>query len=241
MFPPDVDAAEAIESIEDEALEISRTSVSASFSIAGINVTLSVDIHGEERKFANILLENFFFDYNNSVKSVTEISVILGGLSVEDLLYDGEPGYRYLLKSSNSETIGKDRNIGVSSRLSRSCPESSSFFDCTTLSTSLPSVLHNSPKKLHASSPLRPMMHYDKKFPSQPHMAWNRDEGEDESGAETGDNEDKEESWVKIHVSSIDEEDNSTDFSEAFVSFYPNYHVFLSLANTCYGISTCPS
>lgn len=218
IFPPEMEHSNEAKQLEDNDLEVSRTVVSASFEIAGVDIVLSVEMQGKERKFASILLEDFVLGYDNAAKPLTDVSVTLGGLSVEDLLHDGEAAFRYLLKSSNNEQKKKGGNLGVPNRLSSSCPETSLSFDCLALSTSLPSVLHNSPKRHYPSSPLRPMMHSYRKFPSQPQMLWSKDnasEGDNELEAQ---DDVTEESWVKINILLMDEEASMTDGDEMFVS-----------------------
>ena len=226
IFPPEIDITGTMKAAEEDEPTITHTSVNASFEIAGIDLILSVEIQGKERKFANILLEDFVLGYNNSNKPRTEVSVVLGGLFVEDLLHEGDPAYRYLIKSSNSGNGKKGQNLGVTDRLSISCPEASSFYDCMIMSTSLPSVLHNSPQKLHTISPLRPMMHSDKKFPSQPQLLSNRgsgDDDDDDNEIESSLCDVKEESWVKINLLLIDEEAISSDENELFVSIVSGF------------------
>ena len=222
VFPSDIDSTEKADSIE--AVETPFTRISASFEIAGIDIVLSVEIQGHERKFANILLHDFVLGYTNANKPSAEVSVILGGLSVEDLLHDGDPAYRFLLKSSNVDTGDKRQNLGVSTRLSSSCPEASSFSDYGILSTSLPSVLHNSPKRLYVTSPLRPMIHSGKKFPSLPQLISKRDStSDDENEIEAALSDEKDDSWVKINVLLIDEELKGSEENELFVriTFFP--------------------
>ena len=223
IFPSDIDAPEAMETHEPVA--IPHTCVSASFEVAGIDITLSVEIQGQERKFANILLHDFVLGYSNADKPTTEVSVVLGGLSVEDLLHDGDPAHRFLLKSSSIDTKEKRQNLGVSSRLSSSCPEAYSLSDYEILSTSLPSVLHSSPKRLQIMSPLRPMLHSDRKFPSQPHLVSNRENAsDDESEMEAVACSSKEESWVKINALLIDDTTKRSDDNELFVRMTFMYH-----------------
>ena len=216
IFPSEMDVAEKLD--PTEAVQVGHTRVSASFEIVGIDITLSVEIQGRERKFANILLHDFVLGCNSPDRNSTEVSVVLGGLSVEDLLHDGDPVYRFLLKSSSIDAKDKWQNLGVTSRLSSSCPDASSFSDCVILSTSLPSVLHNSPKKPPIISPLRPMMHSYKKFPSQPQLISNRDfASDDESETEAMDCDEMKESWVKINILLLNGGSKGSEENEVFV------------------------
>ena len=211
-----------IDTPSEDSVSITHTRISAAFEITEIDIVLSVEIQGQERKFANIRLQEFMLAYNNFAKPITELTVNLGELRVEDLLHDGDPSYRYPLKSSDNERRNKGHNLSMTSRLSSSCPEGSSLFDQRILSTSLPSVLNYSPKKYfpHAISPLRPMMHNQKKFPSQPQLHSTREIcSEDECEVEHFlSKEEREESWVKIKILLIDEEVRDRLEKEVFVS-----------------------
>ena len=220
VFPSDIEMG--MDTPSEDSVSITHTKISAAFEITEIDIVLSVEIQGKERKFANIRLQEFILAYNNFAKPITEITVNLGELRVEDLLHDGDSSYRYLLKSSDNERRNKGHNLSLTSRLSSSCPEGSSLFDQRILSTSLPSVLNVSPKKYvpQTISPLRPMMHNQKRFPSQPQLHSTRESGsEDESEFERLlSKEEREESWVKIKILLIDEEARDSLEQEVFVS-----------------------
>ncbi len=204
-----------------ETVDIRHTQISVSFEICEVNVVFGAEIRGLEREFASLRLQEFILSYNNLSKPFTEIAINLGGLHIEDLLHEGDPAYRFLMKSSESESRLSKQNLSFTSRLSTSCPEGSSFLGYRDLSSSLPTILTYSPKRQtpQVMNQIRPMMLNQKKFPSQPHLCATRESfSEDECEVESLLAKGREDAWVKVKVTLVDDDFRGEESSEIFVS-----------------------
>ncbi len=204
-----------------DAVNISHTQISVNFQISELEVVFGAEIRGTDREFANLRLQEFILAYSNVSKPFTEVSINLGGLHVEDLLHEGDPAYRFLMKSSDNKTRLDNENLSFTSRLSTSCPEGTSYLNYTDLSSSLPSILTYSPKHHtpQMMTQLRPMMLSQRKFPSQPQLSWTKESlSEDESEVEHLLSKANEDSWVKVKITLIDDDFQSEEHGETFVS-----------------------
>eukprot|EP00794_Sanderia_malayensis_P015340 gene15340-16917_t len=204
-------------------VDMSHTQINVSFEICEVCVVFGAEIRGMEREFASLRLQEFILSYNNLSRPFTEITINLGGLHIEDLLYDGDPAYRFLMKSSESDNRLSKQNFSFMSRLSTSCPEGSSFLCYRDMSSSLPTILTNSPirQPAHVTTQIRPMMLSQPKFPSQPHLS-GRGESLDEDEIEVGSllSKGREEAWVKVAITLVDDDFQAQDSSEIFVNKY---------------------
>ena len=206
------------EEISQPPEEVS-TLITALFEVPKFQIQLQVELRDEEQEFANIVLEDFFLSFSNVAKPLTEITVHLGGMSVEDLLHKGNPAYKYLLCSSNTrDQSSRGPNLSSLSRLSYSCPETSLLSSNPILSSSLPSVLYQSPKKTtqRVLSPLRPMIS-PRKYPSQPQLqsSQEEDDGSVDEQHSLGLTP-REQAWVEVKVTVVDKD--SKEFRETYKS-----------------------
>ena len=137
------------------------THITACFEVPQLEIRLRGELNGKEQGLINISFEDFELSYDNVMKPLTQVTLNLGGLYVEDLMYDKNDDCQYILMSSSRGRQGLTDRLRRSTRLCSSCPEESDLHSYRLISTSLPSVFQTSPKRLPTlvTSPFRPMLH----------------------------------------------------------------------------------
>ncbi|EDO41450.1 predicted protein [Nematostella vectensis] len=139
------------------------TPIVANVTVPHFSIKLCGELQNVEHEIVDIKFSDFYLNYQNVKPTLTQFEVYLGGLLVQDLFQDPTSDYAYLMSSSNPRG-SKNRARSLSayhSSLSTSCPTISECGLTSDLSSSLPSYLPESPRRIpfRTLSPLRPLKH----------------------------------------------------------------------------------
>lgn len=165
---------------EDQSdVEDDSTPVRANIAVPHFSVKLCGQLKSVEHEFVDIMLHDFYMNFESINPTVTVFDVYLGGLLVQDLLQSPDSSYSYLMSSSlPSQSRNLHRSMSArTSVLSTSCPTVSECGLNNDLSTSLPSYFPESPVRkgipFRTLSPLRPLKY--EKSPSLPSVSFSEE------------------------------------------------------------------